>query len=62
MTRKLTFPVPSRCWVQGPEGWFNKRWDELEVLDCKMNGGWFQKGKHEFASLKAAKAAGVNDD
>lgn len=61
--QRSTFPAPRRCSHEIPHGGFLlKRWTEKEVRAYLEVGGWFQKGRHDFASVAAAKAAGVKND
>lgn len=58
--KRLTFPAPRRESYTLPGGfWATRRWTLAGVMDVLAAGGWFHKGRHEFASLTAAKRAGV---
>ena len=61
MTKRLTFPAPSREWYWSGEGWASRKWAEQGVRDVLAADGWFQKGRSSFANPAVAKLAGVAD-
>jgi len=39
--------------------YYTKPWTEEAVQEYLSIGGWFLKGRHDFADLQAARAAGA---
>lgn len=60
--RRMTFPAPARCSYETRHGWATRQWTTEDVKEYLTAGGWFTKGRHEFADLQAARAAGVRHD
>lgn len=60
---RLTFAAPRRISIStGQESYTTHPWTKQAVKDYKANaGGWFCKGRHDFADLAAAVAAGVEE-
>ena len=59
MTHKLTFPAPKRCSYNYELGWADRAYTVEDIISAKEGGAWFVKGRHDFADMAAAKAAGV---
>ena len=58
--RTMRFSAPRRMSEELPDGrYYTLPWSKPGVLSYRAIGGWFEKGKHDFADRAAAVAAGV---
>lgn len=58
MTR-LTYPAPRSATFSTPTGWASRSWTEADVIEARVGGAWFARGRHNFADAAVERAAGL---
>lgn len=59
--RRLHYAAPASDSEHGINGWCSIPWTARAVREYQQAGGWFAKGKHNFADRAASVAAGVGE-